>query len=73
MYKFPLTIPSISAHCEPNHRYTPLVEVNQADIAWSIGQGLCTRQQDLNHDMTMTSEHDILVPVSVSLWCREVA
>ena len=40
-------------------RDTPLVEVNQADIAWSIGQGLSTSQQHLNHDMTMTSEHDI--------------
>ena len=23
---------SVVAHCEPTHRYTPLVEVNQADI-----------------------------------------
>ena len=35
---YPLKIPSILAHCEPNHRYIPLVEVNQADVAWSIGQ-----------------------------------
>ena len=32
IYNFPLTIPSVLAHCEPNHRYTPLVEVNQADV-----------------------------------------
>ena len=63
MYNFPLTIPSVSVQYEPNHRYTPLVEVNQADVAWSIGQCLHSSQQDLNHDMTMTSEHDILVPV----------
>ena len=71
MYNHSLAIPSVSAHSEPNERYTPLVEVNQADIAWSIGQGFSTSQQHLNHDMTMTSEHDILVPVS--LWYREVA
>ena len=70
MYNFPLTIPSVLIHCEPNHRYTPLVEVNQANVAWSIGQCLSLSQQDLNHDMTMISEHDILVPVP--LWYREV-
>ena len=32
IYNFPLTIPSVLAHCEPNHRYTHLVEVNQADV-----------------------------------------
>ena len=71
MYQFPLIIPTILAHCEPNHRYTPLVEVNQANVTWSIGQCLSPSQQDLNHDMTMISEHDILVPVP--LWYREVA
>ena len=71
MYKYPLKIPSVLVHCEPNHRYTPLVEVNQANVAWSIGQCLSPSQQDLNHDMTMISEHDILVPVP--LWYREVA
>ena len=65
MYNFPLTIPSVLAHCEPNHRYTPLVEVNQADAAWSIGQYLSPSQQHLNHDMTMISEHDYLVLVSL--------
>ena len=65
MYKFPLTIPTILAYCEPNHRYTPLVEVNQADAAWSIGQSLHLSQQDLDHDMTMISEQDILVLVSL--------
>ena len=65
MYQFPLTIPTILAQCEPNHRYTPLVEVNQADAAWSIGQSLHSSQQDLDHDMTMISEQDILVFVSL--------
>ena len=65
MYQFPLTIPTILAQCEPNHRYTPLVEVNQADAAWSIGQSLHSSQQDLDHDMTMISEQDILVLVSL--------
>ena len=60
MYKYPLKIPSVLVHCEPNHRYTPLVEVNQANVAWSIGQCLSPSQQDLNHHMTMISEHDIL-------------
>ena len=32
---------SVVAHCEPTHRYTPLVEVNQADTAWSNRQMLC--------------------------------
>ena len=61
--KHPLKILSVLTHCEPIHRYTPLVELNQADVAWSIGQYLHSSQQDLNHDMTMISEHDILVPV----------
>ena len=70
MYKYPLKIPSVLVHSEPNHRHTPLVEVNQANVAWSIGQCLSLSQQDLNHDMTMISEHNILVPVP--LWYREV-
>ena len=70
MYKHPLKILSVLIHCEPNHENTPLVEVNQADVAWSIGQCLSPSQQDLNHHMTMISEHDILVPVP--LWYREV-
>ena len=65
MYKYPLKIPSVLVHCEPNHRYTPFVEVNQADIAWSIGQSFHSSQQDLDHDMTMISEQDILVLVSL--------
>ena len=65
MYKYPLKIPSVLVHCEPNHRYTPLVEVNQDDIAWSNGQRLHSSQQDLDHDMTMISEQDILVLVSL--------
>ena len=52
---------SVVAHCEPTHRYTPLVEVNQADTAWSSRQLLCLSQLDMNHDMTMNSEYDILV------------
>ena len=65
MYQFPLTIPTILAQCEPNYRYTPLVEVNQVDAAWSFGQSLHSSQQDLDHDMTMISEQDILVLVSL--------
>ena len=61
MYYFP-SIPSVYVYCEPNHRYTPPVEVNQANVAWSIGQYLHSSQQDLNHEMTMISEHDILLP-----------
>ena len=34
--KHPLKILSVLTHCEPIHRYTSLVEVNQADVAWSI-------------------------------------
>ena len=33
--KHPLKILSVLTHCEPNHSYTPLVEVNQADV---VGQ-----------------------------------
>ena len=69
MYKYPLKLPSVLTHCEPNHRYIPLVEVNQANIAWSFGQCLSLSQQDLNHDMTMISEYDILV--HVPLWYRK--
>ena len=65
MCKHPLKILSVLTHCEPIHRYTPLVEVNQADVAWSIGQYLHSSQQHLNHDMTMISEHDYLVLVSL--------
>ena len=30
MYNHSLAIPSVSAHSEPNEKYTPLIEVNQA-------------------------------------------
>ena len=57
MYKHPLKILSVLTHCEPNHANTPLVEVNQADIAWSIGQNLSPSQQYLYHDMTTIFEY----------------
>ena len=53
---------SVVAQCEPTHRYTPLVEVNQSDTAWSSRQMLSPSQLYLNYNMTMSFGHDILVP-----------